>query len=248
MSRTRLLGVPFLLVAVAGCQLIPNPKLAAIESQNRVLQEQSKAQIAEIENLKEHGRTLADHVVEAEEELAVLDRKLTGGLLGPGGGSAAGIDLMRLAERYSVLRVDQATGVGALQEDLHFASGEATLGQHETEVLDELADLLMLPEGRNLRVMIVGHADDRLVAKRETRDAYRDNWHLSTARALAVAEYLERSGVGEDQLGVVGYGRHQPLASNETSADRQRNRRTEVFVIGPQTPLLGWHSNGVERY
>jgi phosphoribosylformimino-5-aminoimidazole carboxamide ribonucleotide (ProFAR) isomerase len=63
---------------------------------------------------------------------------------------------------------------------------------------------------------------------------------LSTARALAVAEFLKQSGLPERQIGVSGFGGHQPIATNSTPEDRRRNRRVEIFVLPPEAPIVGW--------
>jgi hypothetical protein len=62
---------PGALVALAfwGCQASPT-KVATLESQNRALAEQNRAQLAEIENLKIHARGVQDKLLAAEAELA----------------------------------------------------------------------------------------------------------------------------------------------------------------------------------
>jgi chemotaxis protein MotB len=127
-----------------------------------------------------------------------------------------------------------------LDGDVLFDSGDAELKPEAQRMLGEFAALFTLPEARQLRIMVVGHTDNRQVAKRPTRERYPDNWHLSTARAFAVADHLLSAGVREDQVGVAGYGRHQPISPNDNSLDRERNRRVEIFVMGPDTPIVGW--------
>ncbi len=132
--------------------------------------------------------------------------------------------------------------------DVLFDSGEAELHAAAKETLDDLAHFLKSPEAAELRVMIVGHTDTRPIAKRPTRDKYPDNWHLSAARALAVADYLRHRGVRDDQLGVAGYGQHQTVSENDTAEDRHMNRRVEVFVMGPETPVVGWTETTTSIY
>jgi hypothetical protein len=55
------------LVALAGCA---GGKLGTLKTQNRILLEQTKAQLAEIENLKIHARQLEDRLLVAESRLA----------------------------------------------------------------------------------------------------------------------------------------------------------------------------------
>ena len=255
-------AVMLALASCAGCQLVPKSRLDAAELQNRNLVEQHRALVAENENLKAHHRTLEDQLQQAEEELAELDdragsdrrqlsnyerereatQKQLGGLM-RGRGVPAGVNhrLLELAKRHPALEIDRQTGAAKLDADVLFDSGEARLRTESHAMLDEFAELLQSPEASELRVMVVGHTDNRRVIKRETKQRYPDNWHLSTARALAVAEYLQSKGVREDQVGVASFGRHQPVASNDSASDRQRNRRVELFITGPETPVDGWH-------
>ena len=56
-----------------GCSFVPKTKFDAAQSQNRTLTEQTKAQVAEIQNLKVHTRKVEDQLIKAEEDLARLD-------------------------------------------------------------------------------------------------------------------------------------------------------------------------------
>lgn len=55
-----------------------------------------------------------------------------------------------------------------------------------------------------------------------------DNQLLSERRAKAAMEYLINKGIARDRLTAKGYGETQPVASNDTSEGRQRNRRVDV--------------------
>ena len=59
---------------LCGCESM---KVASLESQNRVLAEQSRAQLAEIANLKAHSRRVEDQLIEAERRLAEVDQART---------------------------------------------------------------------------------------------------------------------------------------------------------------------------
>jgi OOP family OmpA-OmpF porin len=58
------------------------------------------------------------------------------------------------------------------------------------------------------------------------------NANLSEERAAAVKAFLMAQGVPEQQLATIGHGERQPVASNESDAGRQRNRRVEVINRG----------------
>ena len=72
------------------------------------------------------------------------------------------------------------------------------------------------------KLLLVGHTDSVGTA------SY--NLGLSQRRAGAVAEYLTTRGVPASRLATSGRGETDPIASNDTDADRQLNRRVEVVV------------------
>ncbi|MGI4881065.1 MAG: OmpA family protein [Janthinobacterium lividum] len=57
------------------------------------------------------------------------------------------------------------------------------------------------------------------------------NQRLSEARAATVADYLERQGVAPQRVGTRGFGKTQPIASNDTEEGRARNRRVEINLV-----------------
>ena len=61
------------------------------------------------------------------------------------------------------------------------------------------------------------------------------NQTLSERRAAAVRQALVAGGVDSTRITSVGYGKSQPIASNDTPAGRQQNRRVEVIVLGAGT-------------
>lgn len=69
---------------------------------------------------------------------------------------------------------------------------------------------------------INGYADD------SGTDAI--NIPLSTRRAQAVADFLVARGVAGDHLAVMGLGSIDPVASNDTTDGRAKNRRAEIVV------------------
>ena len=58
------------------------------------------------------------------------------------------------------------------------------------------------------------------------------NRTLSLARANSVRDYLVTQGVEAERISVVGLGPDQPVASNDTSQGRARNRRVEIILTG----------------
>lgn len=75
----------------------------------------------------------------------------------------------------------------------------------------------------NTNLLIVGHTD--AVGTSEYNQA------LSQRRATAAANYLASQGVNAARLQAVGRGETEPIATNDTEAGRQSNRRVEIAIV-----------------
>jgi outer membrane protein OmpA-like peptidoglycan-associated protein len=91
--------------------------------------------------------------------------------------------------------------------------------------LSSLAASLEKYPGTDL--LIVGHTDA------QGSDSY--NMTLSERRAASAANYLVSQGVTRERLRSAGRGESEPVASNETEPDRQKNRRVEVAIYANET-------------
>ena len=201
--------------------------------------------MAEIENLKVHTHHVEDQLIRAEEDLARLEEQSGhGGKLArtavPNGVS---VHLADMAQRFPSLQYDERLGVCKLDTDLLFDSGDAELKPGAESILREFASVFQTPEARDLKIMVIGHADALGIKGREVRERYPSNWHLSAGRALAVADRLRKAGLPEDRMGVAGFGQYQPISPNDTAESRKKNRRVEIYVLGPETPVVGWTEN-----
>lgn len=105
-------------------------------------------------------------------------------------------------------------------EKIHFATGEATLGDDSTRILDALVVAALAC--RSAHVTVEGHTDS------EGDPAA--NQALSEARARAVVERLVASGIEADRLTAIGYGETRPIADDATPEGRQQNRRIDFRV------------------
>ncbi|MBD3894507.1 OmpA family protein [Halomonas sp. ML-15] len=124
-----------------------------------------------------------------------------------------GVAVSRVAEGIS-LRVE---------DNLLFTTAEAELSGGGREVIESLVALIQRHDGE---VSVEGHTDSRPINTPE----YPSNWELSSARATAILRYLADEGVSPSRLRAVGFGDTRPLASNDSSEGRAKNRRVEVII------------------
>lgn len=123
------------------------------------------------------------------------------------------------------VRIVRNRMVVELAENILFDSGSADLKPGGKQTLAEVADVLKSITERDFQ--IAGHTDDVPIKSRR----FPSNWHLSTARAVTVTQYLASQGVGPDRLSAAGYAETQPVASNDTPEGRAQNRRIEIVLM-----------------
>ena len=122
-------------------------------------------------------------------------------------------------QELSELQAKQTNrGMVMTLSDVLFDTGRATLKPGADRDLDRLAQALK--DNANTRVIIEGHTDS------VGGDDY--NMALSEKRAESVADALQFRGVPADRYQVKGLGKEFPVASNQTQAGRQQNRRVEI--------------------
>jgi outer membrane protein OmpA-like peptidoglycan-associated protein len=248
------------LVSLSGC-VVSKSQLNEAQTENRVYADQNKAQLVEIDGLKTRARQLEDKLVQAEEELAIigqqsqLDRTQLAkyekehsemveqyrfAARDANAPHSLGRQLQELSRRHPALVYDSQTGLCKLETDILFDSGDAELKPGGQRLLSDLARVLRSPEADGLKIMVVGHTDSQGVGKKPVREKFADNFQISASRAMAVADRLKKEGVPEQRMGIAGLGASQPVAPNATAQDRAKNRRVEIFLANPETPVVGW--------
>jgi chemotaxis protein MotB len=242
-ATTRALLLAGLAALPIGCVSGPE-KAAVLQKQNRALVQQNKAQQAELAKLRAHARQIEDELLVAEQQVAAALVGNTAGGIRPalaarGAASPVGGQLALLAAEHNFLHYDPQTGIAKVDTEILFDSGEAKLKPAAQQRMRELVAVLKSPVGRDLKVMVAGHTDDMQIKGAEARELYPTNWHLSTARANAVADALRSYGLDGQRMGVAGFGQFQSLAANSSPQARQQNRRVEIFLTAPDVPVVG---------
>jgi outer membrane protein OmpA-like peptidoglycan-associated protein len=117
---------------------------------------------------------------------------------------------------------DTVRGLIVNMSDVLFDTAKYTLRPIAREKLARLAGIILAYPG--LRIEVEGHTDS------VGGDAY--NQRLSEQRADGVLQYLLSNGLPAASLTARGFGKTMPVASNDTAAGRQQNRRVELVVSG----------------
>jgi outer membrane protein OmpA-like peptidoglycan-associated protein len=117
---------------------------------------------------------------------------------------------------------DSARGLIVNMSDVLFDTGKYSLKPGAREKLAKVAGILLAYPG--LTIEVDGHTDN--VGSDEF------NQTLSEQRAAAVRDYLVQQGVSANAVTAKGFGKTQPVASNDSSAGRLMNRRVELVVSG----------------
>ena len=117
---------------------------------------------------------------------------------------------------------DTARGLVVNMSDVLFDSGKFTLRPAAREKLAKISGIVLgYP---TLALAIEGNTDSL------GGDAY--NQQLSENRAGSVRDYLGQQGIPAASMTARGFGKTQPVASNDTVGGRQQNRRVELVVSG----------------
>jgi len=151
-----------------------------------------------------HGRAKAD----AERLREALRPEIDSGL----------IDIERRRERV-VIRI---------REKGSFPSGSAVIEKDFEPVLTRVGRVLAPADGR---IVVAGHTDDVPIAT----SRFRSNWELSAARAASVLHHLvDAAAIEESRLLIEAYADSRPLGPNDGPANRARNRRVEIILLGEE--------------
>jgi chemotaxis protein MotB len=117
----------------------------------------------------------------------------------------------------------------SLADNMLYKSGSYEINARAAETLSKIAKIIK--DYKDYDVLIEGNTDNVPIKKQNIRN----NWDLSTLRASSVVQALQNDyGVDPKRLTAGGRGEYNPIASNDTEAGKQRNRRTQIII----TPKL----------
>lgn len=157
-----------------------------------------------------------------DRERGILTGAAAGAAMGGGVGYYMDRQEKKLRERL------QGTGVQVKRQgdtiqlimpgNITFDTGSYNIRANFHEVLASVA--VVVDEFKDTRIKVEGHTDNTGGAELNQR--------LSEQRASSVKQFLIREGVASGRINAAGYGYRYPIATNETAAGRQQNRRVEL--------------------
>lgn len=106
-----------------------------------------------------------------------------------------------------------------------YRSGSAELLPEARQLGTDVSHMIA---GLTQNIVISGHTDNVPIRIAE----FPTNWDLSSKRALNFMKYIisQDSNLKPERFSAIGYGEYRPLAPNETTEGRQKNRRVEILI------------------
>jgi len=178
----------------------------------------------------EGGEFLGDGVYNMGLTLKEAEKEISSilGTDGKGGDAPPDIKIEPHTEGLSLI----------IQTQHFFSTGDDQL---QLKVLAQLQKVVPVLKKTTFRMRIEGNTDDLPIAT----SRFPSNWELSTARALAVRQWLEEQGVDAKRMSVAGFADNQPLVPNTSEKNRARNRRVEIIILA-EKPLF-WEAPGTKK-
>jgi len=273
MARTaRFLGISLLGLALTGC--VTQEKYNALKLDRDALAEQlGKAQSdaiaarteadaykTQLGNVNASGGNLAALTSNLQQQLASLqsqyddlNRRYMDAMNRPMGAAPLPPELTNTLQTFAnqnpeLVEFDAARGMVKFKSDVTFASGDATVTGRAKEVIAKFAAILNSPAASSYELLVAGHTDNMRVSNPNTiAKGHKNNWYLSSHRAIAVADELMSQNVSQQRIGVIGYAEQRPIASNSSETGRSQNRRVEVLILPSQIRGAGSASVGGEK-
>jgi outer membrane protein OmpA-like peptidoglycan-associated protein len=155
---------------------------------------------------------------------------IIGAVIGGAAGAVIGRRMDQQAERLNrslegaeVTRIGEGIAVSFASGILYPFDSDQVLPAGRANLRQLAQSLQQYPESE---VLIVGHTDS-------TGDAAY-NMNLSRRRATSARDLLVQNGVPASRIRVEGRGSQEPIASDETDAGRQQNRRVEIAIFASE--------------
>lgn len=150
--------------------------------------------------------------------------------------------LGNIADEDIEINVEKGVVYVSISDKLLFRSGSFSVNNAAKEVLGKVAKVIN--DKPELEFMVEGHTDNVPIKVEGTLD----NWDLSVRRATAIVRILQKDfGVAPERMTAAGRGEYIPVAENDSSAGRAKNRRTRIVVLPKLDQFYDLINQGMEQ-
>ena len=150
--------------------------------------------------------------------------------------------LGNIADEDIEINVEKGVVYVSISDKLLFKSGSFSVNNAAKEVLGKVAKVIN--DKPELEFMVEGHTDNVPIKVEGTQD----NWDLSVRRATAIVRILEKDfGVAPERMTAAGRGEYIPVADNDSSVGRAKNRRTRIVVLPKLDQFYDLINQGMEQ-
>jgi flagellar motor component MotA/outer membrane protein OmpA-like peptidoglycan-associated protein len=123
-------------------------------------------------------------------------------------------------------KLNQSQLMITISDNALFASGSDSLRSDSIELAAAISK--MLEPYIDYEIIVSGHTDNQPIRTQ----SFKSNWDLSSSRAIRFMDVLLKNNkLKPERFSAIGYGEYRPVASNDTTAGRAKNRRVEVSII-----------------
>ncbi len=137
-------------------------------------------------------------------------------------------EMMKSASGSEITLQDSEDGfMIRLPAKILFEKGKANIINDDAFLFLRRIALIIDKLPKDMYINVTGHTDNTPINNQE----FKDNWELSTARAVSVVKELIKDGVNPKFLAACGKAGYDPIASNTTAEGRARNRRIELIFF-----------------
>lgn len=208
--------------------------LATLEEQNQFLKANNQDLINNIGNLTTLSQKGAENLemsLESMKEKDIRIQRMQDAVTKKDSVTLALVTSLKgvlgnMSDEDIEINVEKGVVYVSISDKLLFRSGSYTVTTKAKEVLGKVAKVVN--DKPNLEFMVEGHTDNVPIKI----EGIVDNWDLSVKRATAVVRILENDfDVAPARMTAAGRSYYIPVADNDTSANRAKNRRTRIVVL-----------------
>jgi len=208
--------------------------LATLQEQNQFLKANNQDLINNIGNLTTLSQKGADNLERSLESMKEKDlriQRMQDAVTKKDSVTLALVTSLKgvlgnMSDEDIEINVEKGVVYVSISDKLLFRSGSYTVTAAAKEVLGKVAKVVN--DKPELEFMVEGHTDNVPIKS----DGIEDNWDLSVKRATAVVRILQNDfDVAPARMTAAGRSYYMPIADNDTSANRAKNRRTRIVVL-----------------